>query len=368
MRVLILYPHLGPGVANFLIDFARCLARRGHEPILGTRGGPGLARLEEYGIEHYPIETKFPGFLTQLRPAAEFVRHRGIDLIDSRDHKAGSVGYLLARMTGRPYLLGIHAPKRWYNRFHVYWWSDPIMVVNRADLENLVNEFKVSESRIVITSVGIDTRRFAPAPPNRQVLEELGLVEGAPVVMLVSRFDNRKTRPAQVLIESIPAVAGKVPQVTAVLVGRGKDLDALRAQGEATNASLGREAVRVLGYRSDVAELLTIARVVVGTGKAGLEAMASGKPLIGAGRFGTTGLVGPENAQLAEDTLFADHGPARPYDAGAMAAELERVFTDGALEERLRRFGPEFAARFDIEKITDGVLKLYQQKLDEARR
>jgi len=107
--------------------------------------------------------------------------------------------------------------------------------------------------------------------------------------------------------------------------------------------------------------------VVVGTGKAGLEAMASGKPLIGAGRYGTTGLVGPENAQLAEDTLFADHGPADPLDVTRLAAELTRIFTDDALDRKLKSFGPLFAARFDIEKITDGVLDLYRRKLEEAQ-
>ena len=77
--------------------------------------------------------------------------------------------------------------------------------------------------------------------------------------------------------------------------------------------------------------------------------------------------MGPENARLAEDTLFADHGPADPLDASRLAAELTRIFTDDALEKKLKRFGPEFAARFDIERITDGVLDLYRRKLEEAQ-
>jgi glycosyltransferase involved in cell wall biosynthesis len=364
MNILILYPHLGPGVANFLIDLAICLKGRGHRPILATRGGPGLERLSQHSIEHRLIELQFPGFIKELGPFTRLIREREIDIIDCRDYRAGSVGYILSRMTNRPYLLGIHAPRKWYNRFLVYYWSKPVMAVNKSVRDNLVRDFRVPEDQIRVTSTAIDTAHFTWSHPDPGILGELAISEKTPVVMIVSRFERKKTEPAKILIESIREVEKRIPGITAVLVGPGDDIDMLRELGAETNAALDRDAVKVLGFRKDIRDLLSVARLVVGTGKAAIEAMACGKPLIGAGRYGTVGLVTRDRAQIAEDTHFGDLGQAEPFTVHNLSKEIMRLFDNPALEDNLKNFGPEFAKKYDVNRVTDTILQIYHDKLN----
>ncbi|NIS74269.1 MAG: glycosyltransferase [Deltaproteobacteria bacterium] len=364
MNILILYPHLGPGVANFLIDLAICLKGRGHRPLLATRGGAGLEKLTQQGIEHRLTELAFPGFIGELGPLARLVREREVDIIDCRDYRAGSVGYILSRMTNRPYLLGIHAPRKGYNRFLVYYWSKPVMAVNRSVRDNLVRDFGVPEEQVRITSTAIDTAHFTWCRPDAGILGELRIDESTPVVMIVSRFERKKTGPAKTLIDSLKEVEKSIPGITAVLVGPGDDIDMLRERGAETNAALGRDAVKVLGFRKDIRELLSVARLVVGTGKAAIEAMACGKPLIGAGRYGTVGLVTRDRAQVAEDTHFGDLGEADPFTVNHLSGEMMRLFENPALEEDLRNFGPVFAKKYDVNRVADTILQIYHDKLN----
>ncbi len=182
--------------------------------------------------------------------------------------------------------------------------------------------------------------------------------------MVVGRFERKKTFPAQILVESTKEVEKKIPGITAVLVGHGNDIDMLRECGAETNSSLQRDAVKILGFRKDVRELLSVARLVVGTGKAAIEVMACGKPLIGAGRYGTVGLVIRDRAQAAEDTLFGDLGQAEPITVHNLSKEMLRLFDNPGLENDLRNFGPAFAKKYDVNRLADTILQIYHDKLN----
>jgi alpha-1,3-rhamnosyl/mannosyltransferase len=124
---------------------------------------------------------------------------------------------------------------------------------------------------------------------------------------------------------------------------------------------LGLEArVHVLGYvpQADLPALYSGASVFVfpslheGFGLPALEALACGAPVVASNVSALPEVVG--DAGLLVD----------PADEGAIAAGVAAVLDDPSLAERLRRAGPQRAARFTWDACAEGTLAVFRRVLD----
>ncbi|MDR7440453.1 MAG: glycosyltransferase, partial [Armatimonadota bacterium] len=134
----------------------------------------------------------------------------------------------------------------------------------------------------------------------------------------------------------------------------------LRPQLERRARELGVDgAVRFLGLRRDVAEIVPLFEVAVqpslneGMGKAAVEAMAAGKPVVASAVSGLVDVVRPDrNGVLVP-----------PGDPEALARAVTDLFLH---PERMREFGR--AARQDaevygVEAMVDRLEALYERLL-----
>ena len=120
------------------------------------------------------------------------------------------------------------------------------------------------------------------------------------------------------LIEAIALLKQDVPSLHLVIVGSGDRQDALLQQAE----SLGlRDAVHLLGHRDDVdiclagMDLFVLPSLNEGMGRALIEAMAAGLPVIASRVGGIPAVVDHERTGLL----------VSPGDAGALAGALRRL-------------------------------------------
>jgi glycosyltransferase involved in cell wall biosynthesis len=181
--------------------------------------------------------------------------------------------------------------------------------------------------RIHVIANGIATERFPFRGPPRPV-------EGRPIeIVMVARLDSGKNHAA--LIEAVRILLERGEAVRLTIVGDG----GLRREIECQAAPLG-DAVRVLGARRDVPELLAAADVFAfivqpeeGLGIALVEAMAAGLPIIASdvgacrevledGRCGV--LVTPGAPQALADALLV---AGRQPDAVTTQAARTRAET-----------------------------------------
>ena len=96
----------------------------------------------------------------------------------------------------------------------------------------------VPEGRLVHLRNGLDFDRFRPGSPVSSVWEDLGLSQGAPLLLTVTRLAPEKKLDR--LIDAMPALLKRVPSAVAVLLGEGPEREALEARA------------RVLGLQSSV--------------------------------------------------------------------------------------------------------------------
>jgi ADP-heptose:LPS heptosyltransferase/glycosyltransferase involved in cell wall biosynthesis len=349
------------GVESYAIRLARAMRDRGHRVIVVSSGGQLVPELEASGIQHFQADFTGGRMLAGLGRLRRLLGREQVDLLNAHNWRAGMVSYLACRMAGVPYVLTVHGTRRPLHRYGMFYWSKKVVVVSDASRRNLIEGFGLPAARVVRSMIGVDCERFRPQERHARFEEELGLQAGVPRVLHVSRFSRSKWPVALALIEGMDVLNTRVPGVELVLAGQGPQERAVASAAQAANKRLGRKAVFFLGGRDDVPRLLSLADVVVGTASVGLEAMASGKPLVAAGKGGHFGIVRPANVERAEETCFGDHEEVGRIAARRLEADVEELLRDREEALSLGQFGRRRAvSHHDISQVAARVESIYR--------
>jgi glycosyltransferase involved in cell wall biosynthesis len=160
---------------------------------------------------------------------------------------------------------------------------------------------------------------------------------GPPVILTVTRLTRAdRYKGVDHLIEAMPAIRAAIPDISLRIVGRGDDLPRLQA----LRSRLGvRSAVEFLGYVDDrrlttemqVCNLFALPSEREGFGLVFLEAMACGKPCLGARAGGIPEVI------TAETGVLTDYGDVPGLAAAAITA-LKRDWNQEAILARARHF------------------------------
>jgi len=206
--------------------------------------------------------------------------------------------------------------------------AEKIFCVSDFTRRQLLNHCPLPEGRTVVLPNGLDPAfpiASAPAP------------SGPPVILVVTRLTySDRYKGVDHLIEALPAIRAALPDTTLRIVGRGDDLPRLQT----LRNRLGlRSAVEFLGYVNDrqlAAELAACTLFALpsereGFGLVFIEAMASGKPCLGARAGGIPEVITPDTGVLAE------YGDVPGIAAAAITA-LRRPWDQEAILARARHF------------------------------
>jgi glycosyltransferase involved in cell wall biosynthesis len=238
-------------------------------------------------------------------------------------------------------------------------WADWYTAVSASVADFLVEQQGVPPGRVSVIRNGVAMRRPLPAERRTAVRNGLGLGEGQKLVLSVGRVVPQKGY--EHLIRAAPAVLDRVPEARFFVAGdtsRAKYAD-YRAGLAETAADLGvSEAVRFLGVRDDVPELLGSADLFVmpslweGLPNALLEAMASGLPAV------TTAVNGAgEVASMARTAV-----PVPPGDPEALASAVIQLLEDSVDAQERAAAGLELVKReFTWARTASSLASLYER-------
>jgi glycosyltransferase involved in cell wall biosynthesis len=285
------------------------------------------------------------------------VRRRRIAIIHTSDRpRDAAFCVLLARATRTRCIVHVHVGYGdWMSR--MLKWSlrraDALVAVSAFVAETLV-ESGHDRARVHVALNSIDIDRWTPGVGRDDIRREFGIGRDAPVVVVVCRlFEGKGVRE---LVQAVPAMRDKCPDVRLVVVGREMQYGLLR-QLEDLAASLGVDTnVMFVGQRSDVPRLMAAADIYAMPsqwepfGLVFAEAMAMRLPVVALDNGGTpevvehgvTGLLSPlgDGDALVANLLALLTDPARRTDMGErgrarvlehfglarMACDVERVY------------------------------------------
>lgn len=345
VRILVLnyeFPPLGGGAGNATACLAREWARRGHEVEIITGGFRGLPRVEQregFTVRRIWSPRARQGqcsvgemgaylALSCLPALWRGVMFRPRIALAFFSLPSAPAAWLLRAMRGTPYVVSLRggdvpgfdeknigAMHRVCAPVTRLLWSEAVAVVaNSGGLRATAERFAPDLPILEIPN-GVDTERFAPAPPR----------EGAPQHLLfVGRLARQKG--VDVLLEALAKIAALPWRLT--IAGDGPERAALAEQA----ARLGlAKRVHFRGWvqREELPELYRSADVFVfpshdeGMPNVVLEAMASGLPIVATQVPGNDELV-RENGRLV---------PAG--DPSSFAEALAPLLTDASLRRML---------------------------------
>ena len=201
-----------------------------------------------------------------------------------------------------------------------------------------------SQEKMVRLAPGIDTEHFSPERRNLRIRHELGL-DDKKVIVSVGRLVHRKGQ--DFLIDALPLISQKIPNVHLLLVGEGP----YRAELEKRSVARGvRDRITFIGRvqhsglpeyicAGDIFAMPSRSRLagleVEGLGIVYLEASACGLPVIG----GTSG--GAPDAVLEGETGFSVDGTS----ATAIAEAAIRLLSNAEYAEKLGAQGREWIVK-----------------------
>ncbi|MEN9935452.1 MAG: hypothetical protein RLZZ387_2031 [Chloroflexota bacterium] len=377
MRVLMLdneFPPLGGGMGTANQALFRIYAGRDDLEIdLITSALGGRLEAERFaeniriykvpvwnGNLHHSTGRELLTYAAQALPLARnFHRARPYDVCLAWSAvPAGAVALALCRTLGLPYALWVSGPdipgfERRYRALYplltpvirATWRGAARVIAKCAEEVDMIRAVDRTASPVIIPN-GVDLGAFAPAAAAPD--------EGPLRVVCVARLIERKGQ--HHLIAAVRRLADEGLDVRLELVGTGDALDGLRRQARELGVA---ERVTFAGYvpREQIGERLAAAHVFAlpsyneGLALAGLEALASGLPLVLSRTGGTDDLV-------AEGVNGLTHAWA---DVEAIARHLRRLATDRGLARRMGTASRERAARFGWDAIARQFLDCMEQ-------
>jgi glycosyltransferase involved in cell wall biosynthesis len=339
MRILLLSTSMGMGGADkLLLSAAQEMQRRDHEVLIVslTPLGPMGLEAQSVGVptESLDMRRGWPD-PRGLLGLARRVRSWKPDVLHSHMVHANLLARVLRVFVPVPVLVStIHniydggplrmAAYRATNRL-----ADLVTIVSQAAADRFVREGIVPRVMLRVIPNGLDTERFGviSAEARESLRQSMGL-EHKFVWIAVGRFELSKDYPN--MLHAFARVRQRAPDSVLLLVGRGT----YREEIESLARTLGlADAVRLLGVRNDVSELMSAADAYLmssaweGMPIVLLEAATAGLPIV------ATAVGGNHEVVRHEESGFLV--PSR--DAEALAQAMERL--TGLLPADRRRMG-----------------------------
>lgn len=184
-------------------------------------------------------------------------------------------------------------------------------------------------------------------------------------ILTVARLDSReRMKGIDEVLQAVHRLQAHRPELIYTIVGEGDDRPRLervvRELGLDDRVEfLGRVGDDELTSIYDSCDIFAMPSAQEGFGLVFLEAMAAGKPVIGALAGGI-----PEVVEHGRTGLLVDYG-----DVDGLALAIDRLAADGDLRSRLGRAGrARFISAFTEEAASARLLALVQEALDGCQR
>ena len=243
------------------------------------------------------------------------------------------------------------------------------MAVSDDIKKYLIDNYGCQTDNIRVTINGVDMEKFSENIDFSEIAEEFDFGKDKTRVVYVSRMDVDRSFAAHKLIEAVPDLVKRIPNLEIVIVGGGNDFDKINEEAEDMNQRLGQRIIIVTGGRTDINRFVAAGDVFVGVSRAALEAMACRKPAIIAGNEGYIGIFDESRLKVSIDTNFCCRG--------CEMTTMERLRDDlltildpenDQLRKKLGDFSIETVKKFySVETMADDAIKMYISVVKDSK-
>jgi glycosyltransferase involved in cell wall biosynthesis len=324
------------GVERGTIEIARAIKRAGGKPIVASAGGPMVAQLAQYGVEHItlPLATKNPlKIWRNSKKLIALMTKHNVDIVHARSRAPAWSAWLACQKTPCRFITTFHGTyglkglfKKKYNSIMTR--GDRVIAISHFIAEHIHKYYTADPDKVRIIHRGVDLQLFNPFTHSPQRMIELSkewrLPDELPLIIFPGRITRWKGQ--DVFLKALASLPHR--NFFAVILGDDKGHEKYRNELEALITKLELEGhVRIARHTRYISEAYLLSRLVVSTsvepeafGRVVLEAQAMGKPVIATNQGGpqetvahdvTGWLIEPNNveilAQYIDNALMLDN-------------------------------------------------------------
>jgi len=233
--------------------------------------------------------------------------------------------------------------------------TDRLVVLTEQEKNDHLHFHIAPENKFSEVHSGINLDSFSNTSVDPAAMKKkLTIPEGNFVVGTTGRLTHIKGH--RYLIEAAGKIVSSRPDTTFVFLGDGELLDELKNMASISGIE---ENIKFLGWRQDVAEVMSIFDVFVlpslneGMGRVLVEAMALGKPIVASDIGGIPDLV-----------VDGENGYLVPVgDVEVLAARIRTLLDDPGKREKMGNAGQRYADKYSLEEMMKKIDRLYRELL-----
>lgn len=335
------------GAETHVVELSLELKKRGYRVIVASNGGVYEPILRAQGVETItvPLHTKNPtAVIESIRILNKIIKDEDIKLVHAHARIPAFVLSLLQKKLDFTMITTAHGI--FHVNFllkHITRWGNEVFAVSEEVKKYLLDNYEVDEKNIHRNINGINLEKF----------KDKNIGGHNKAIVHISRLEANTSIVARLLIE----YGKKNRDREIIIVGGGSDLEALRKEAD------GYDNIYLPGKSTDVTEYLKKAKVFVGVGRAALEAMSFGLPVILAGTFGYLGLLKEDNIDFASINNFsARYTDEINYEA--LSRDLDSLF-DRNLDQDYSWERKYIEKNYSVEKMVDTYEEVYKRYLED---
>lgn len=357
-RVLHCIPSLlGGGAERQLCYLAAGLVRRGHAVhVAFQHDGPNFPSLLESGARLHRLPPRRSFDPRAAVAIGALLRRERIEIVQTWLRRMDVWGGLAAKVAGVPWVYSERGQSVTLDE------QTASAVALRALLPRARAVVANSETAAAAWRRGLPDRVPVRAVPNAVPIDliadvapadrrELGLPDGAPLILYAGRFVPGKNVP--LLGEALVSLLGERPDATALMLGEGAELDGFRAWIRARGLE---HRVVLPGYRDDLFRWMKAATVFVSPSRSEgrpnvvMEAMACGCPMV-------LSDIAPHREFVAEPEAIW----CRTDDVASLREGLARALDDPEAARRRAALALTSIRRCSIDAMVDAYDSIYRE-------
>ena len=366
MKILLLTTHLNlGGIGIYVLSLAMGLVQRGHKVFVASSGGDLVAPLESLGATHNTVNIKTkseisPKVIFAQGKIARIIKEKNIEIIHAHTRVAQVLAHLVSKRLGIPYVTTCHGffkPRLFRVVFPC--WGDFCVAISEAVRVHLVNELGAKKEKVAVVHNGVEIERFSPDKFSRaqktEFKKEYGLRTDAPIIGTVARLSSVKGQ--CYLIQAMKEILKVKPETQLLLVGDGPEKERLVNQVKELgieNRVFFSPSTLDTSMALSVMDVFVFPSLMEGLGLAIIEAQAMGLPVVASNVGGIYTLI--------KDGL--NGFLVRPRESQALAEAIVKLLRDKNLAEEFSRQAKlQARSKFNLEKMVEGIEKVYEQTL-----
>ena len=349
MRILYLIKDFDFGGAeNHVCDLANALDELGNEVYVISRNGLQVSRLNKR------VKFKSLRMSDYLLPAQVvylcfFLVWHKIEIIHSHKRLAILLGSCAGQIMSVPVVATIHGrPKydmrSWISRKY----TDKLIFVSNRTFEANFHLSWISKKSVLIQN-GV---KMMENTEERDFFS----------MCYISRIDSRHYSILSLLVKKVlPSLLKDFPGITFNIIGDGEYMGNLIKDVREINNYESREVCKIHGYVPEVKPLVQRSAILMGTGRAAIEALSCAVPVLSLNQKFLGRFVSRQNYEFYQLNNFVaiSHYPPDPLKLSDL---LKEYFTDPEYWQHEAIILREFInSNLSIGKISGDILNMYRQ-------